>query len=119
MGTITKEFLSGSTSGLPIQITVTGVAAGTTTGTTIHTSTATGKDEVYVWASNMSTGELVLSMQLGTLSGPREVKRTITGRSGAALVIPGWPYAGAAVIRGHATSGVSLSINGYVNRIVT
>lgn len=67
MATYSRILLSGSTSGREIP-----VAATSTPGTTIHTaiSGATGFDEIYLWASNVTTAAATLTIEWGGVTDP-------------------------------------------------
>ena len=55
MATFSKVVLSGGTSGADIL-----VAATATAGTLIHTANATALDEIWLWAQNNTTADVVL-----------------------------------------------------------
>jgi len=140
MATFTKEFLSSSVSGsfygLPIEIMTSGTyPAAPDFGTQIHTppSGSTEIDEVWLYATNVSTGPTILVIQFGNTGSAYEFVQEIPSRSGLTLMVPGLSigktgsisspglpdgaqiaaYAGG--VSASATSDIL--ITGYVNRI--
>ena len=111
---LSKQFLSGSTNGRSIKVTATG-----TLGTTIHTSHATAKDEVYLWATNSSTSTAQdLTIEFGGVSSPDDlVVISLASNDGWELVIPGMVLSGSLVVTAFSTSANVVMINGFVNRI--
>jgi|688.fasta_scaffold55612_3 hypothetical protein len=118
MATYSKIHLSGSTDGKLIK-----VAATATTGTTIHTgsATATTYDEVWLYAVNSDTSDRKLTIEYGGTSAPDDlIEQTITAESGLVLVVPGLLIKGNGtplVVRAFAASANVVMIGGYVNRI--
>ena len=117
MATFTRELLSGSTSGRPIQ-----VAATATPGTLIHTAIAgaTSYDEVYIWASNITAAPATLTVEWGGVSDPAShmVKGYIIAANSAPVPIAvGQVLNGASVVRAFSTTTNTVNITGYVNRI--
>ena len=108
--TITKELLSGSTNGRPIDVTA------TTSGTAItaHAAHASLKDEVWLWAVNQDTVARKLTVEFGVASPPIEV--TIPAEDGLHLVIPGVPLTGADLVKAFADSASKIGLVGHVNR---
>lgn len=117
MATYTKEFLSGSTNGVGI---VVQSSSGGTAGTacTIHAAPAgtTGKDEIWMWAYNSHTANLVLTIEWGTASNPRTI--TVPYRSGLIPVAPGLPVNNGITVQAFCGSAGKIIIDGFVNRIV-
>jgi hypothetical protein len=99
------------------------VAATATAGTAIHTasSTATTIDEVWLYAYNNHSADILLTIEFGGVTAPKDViKQTITKESGLVLVCAGLVVQGnasAKVIRAFAATASQISIFGYVNRI--
>jgi hypothetical protein len=119
MPTFSKELLSGSSGGRGIK-----VAATASTGTTIHATgtSATIKDEVWLYATNNDTAAIVLTIQLGgTTATDDDISLLIPSKSGLTLVIPGLVLIGtgsaARTIAAYAATANKIIITGYVNRI--
>ena len=113
MATFSKVVFSGGTSGANIL-----VAATATAGTLIHTAHATALDEVWLWAQNNHTADVVLTIEFGGVSSPKDVViQTISTKSGLVSVIPGICLTGSLVVRAFAATTDVISIAGYVNRI--
>ena len=113
MATFSKVVLSGGTSGANIL-----VAATATAGTLIHTANATALDEIWLFAQNNTTADVVLTIEFGGVSSPKDlVIQTIPTKSGLVNVIPGIPLTGSLVVRAFAGTASVISIAGFVNRI--
>lgn len=99
------------------------VAATATAGTAIHqaSSTATVIDEVWLYAYNNSSTSILLTIEYGGVTAPKDViKTTVAGQAGLQLVVSGLVIQGNAtpkVVRAFAATGSQISIFGYVNRI--
>ena len=118
MATYSKLIFSGSTDGRAIK-----VAATSSSGTTIHTGSATAAtiDEVWLYAYNSSASAVVLTIQWGSTSTPDDdIKLSIPATSGLTLVVPGLLIKGNAtplVVRAYAATTNVVTVSGYVNRI--
>lgn len=115
MATYSSVTLSGSTSGRLINITST--AAG---GNTIHkaASATNVHDEVHLWATNVSTKNRLLTLEVGGTSTGDEMLSTIPYQDGAYTVLPGFRLEGSVSVKARASAtDVALSVGGYVNRI--
>lgn len=119
MATYSKQLLSGSTNGKAIK-----VAATSSTGTTIHaTSTSSSTvDEVWLYAYNGHTSDVLLTVQFGGTSTPdNDIKITVPYQSGLTLIVPGLTLTGtgsaANTIYAYAATTNVITISGYVNRI--
>ena len=108
--TITAELLSGSTDGEPISV------VGTTSGAadTIHTAHASAKDEIWIWAANEHTADVVLTIEFGNATEPVIV--TVPSKDGAHLVIPGARLTNSKVVKAFADVTAVVSLFGNVNR---
>ena len=99
------------------------VAATSTAGTAIHTASATATtiDELWLYAYNNDTASVVLTIEFGGVTAPKDViKSTITSQSGLVLICAGLVVQGnatAKVVRAFAATANKISIFGYVNRI--
>jgi hypothetical protein len=112
MATITKEFLSESTSGRGIE-----VVADATPGTTIHTAHATAKDEVWIWASNTHTSDLALTVEFGGATDPDDLFKVSIAAGETELVVPGVCISGGLDVAAFAGTASKIAVFGYVNRI--
>jgi len=139
MATFTKQFFSSSYSGsfygLPIEVLTSGTyPAAPFFGTGIHTfpSGSTEIDEVWLYATNVSTGSQTLVVQFGNSGSAYEIVQELPSRAGLTLIVPGLvmgqtsslspPLADgahiAAYVGGPSDSATSdVLISGYVNRI--
>lgn len=109
--------LSGSTNGRPIP-----VAATATPGTTIHTAVAgaTSVDEVYLFASNVTTAAATLTVEWGGVSDPGDhlVKALVIGPNSYAVPIAlGQRLQGAVVVKAFSPTASAINITGWVNRV--
>lgn len=121
MATFTKlAFQPAGTTGDGLGILV---AATATAGTAIHTasSTATTIDELWLYAYNNHSSDILLTIEYGGVTAPKDViKQTIITQAGLVLVVPGLVVQGNAtpkVVRAFAATASQISIFGYVNRI--
>jgi hypothetical protein len=117
MATFSKQILSGSTDGARVLIVPT-----SGTGTTIHTgsSTATTIDEVWLYAYNNHTSDVLLTIQWCGTSAEDQIQFTVPFRKGLYLMVAGLPIKGNAtplVVRAFAATANVITIHGYVNRI--
>ncbi len=115
--TAAKRKLSGSTNGKAIKVVATATA-----GTLIHTATATSdgqvRDEVYLWARNSHTADVLLTIEDGGATDPDDLNEvTIPFNAGWVLVEPGMILDNGLVIRAFAATGNVITIRGWVNRI--
>ena len=114
MASISKQLLSGSTNGRLIQ-----VAATATPGTLLHTaqSGTAGVDEVYLWAVNTSTSDVLLTIEYGGVGTTNEIKFTIPAQVGLVDIVAKQLLQNALVIRAYAATTAVINIGGYVNRL--
>lgn len=117
MATYQKFKLSASTGGKPIP-----VVATSTPGTTIHeaTSSITGYDEIYMWASNVTAAAVALTVEWGDTSDPGS--HLVKGYSVPANSLPvpialGQVMQTALLIAAFAGTASAINITGFVNRI--
>lgn len=111
-----KRKLSGSTDGKMIKI-----YPSATLGTTIHTAVA-GQvagtfDEVWLWAYNNYSADVVLTLEWGSATTLDNIKMTIPYQKGLFLVAPGLILQNACVITGFSAVTPVISITGFVNSI--
>lgn len=116
MATYTREKLSASTNGRGIK-----VVATASTGTTIHATGTTAKDEIWLYAYNSAATPQLLTIQFGgTTSVDDDIKLNIPSQSGLTLVVPGLtivPSGSAITVYAYAATTNVVTIQGYVNRI--
>lgn len=111
---ITKEMLSGSANGKPIL-----VLASASPGTVIHTSVSgtVQHDQVFIWAYNLHTAPVILTIEFGGTTSSEQIVQTIPSRSGWVAVIPGLPLNNACVVRAFSdNSGSKILLAGYARR---
>ncbi|HUW10114.1 MAG TPA: hypothetical protein VM537_10320 [Anaerolineae bacterium] len=110
MSVLSKVKFTGSTGGHGILIT-----DGATAGQVIHTPHATDTDEVWLWATNVDTTGIDLTIEFGNTTDP--ITQTIIPGDGLQLVIPGLAtFADATVIAAFAATTSKVSVFGYVIR---
>jgi hypothetical protein len=117
MATFSKVKLDGSTNGRGIL-----VAATTSPGTLVHTTTtvATTIDEVWLYAQNTDTVARKLTIEWGGTGSGDTIEFTVPAESGLYLVSAGLIllYSGSTTtINAFAASTNVIGIYGYVNRI--
>lgn len=117
MATVVKRKLSGSTDGKPIKVVETATA-----GTTIHTAvagtTAGTFDEIWLFAYNGHTGDVVLTIEFGGASVPdQNIIVTLAFKSGLQLVVPGLILQNEMVVKAFASVANVITLSGFVNRI--
>ena len=113
MATYTKLKLSGSTDGKGIKVTQTATA-----GDTIHTAHATALDEIWIYAVNMDSSDVILTIEWGQTDVPDgNISCTIPSLSGLQLIIPGLLLTNSLVVKAFASTANALIIHGFVNRI--
>lgn len=111
--TVTKVHLSGATNGQPIQVT-----AIATPGTVIHTdgNTANVFDEVWLWATNTSVSDRVLTLEIGGTGLGNEADYAIPAGS-TVQILPGHSMSAGQIIAAYADVGSNVNIFGHVHRI--
>ena len=113
MATFSKVKFSESTDGLPVKVVQTA-----TVGTLIHTSHATALDEVWLYAYNGHTAEVVLTVEYGGATVPdQNIIITIPTKAGLTLVVPGLLLTNSKAIRAFAATANVITLSGFVNRI--
>jgi hypothetical protein len=114
MSTISKQLLSGSTNGMPISLTT----DSTSSAVTIHTAVSgtTDIDEVWIWATNIHTGSITLTLEVGTTDEDQHI-RAVINPDETVLVCPGLAIQNAKVIKGFSTTANKCNVFGYVNRM--
>jgi len=117
MATAVKRKLSGSTDGKAIKI-----AATSTPGTAIHTAvagtTAGTFDEIWLWAFNSHTADVVLTIEFGGADVPdQNIIVTIPFKAGLVPVVPGLILQNGATVKAFAATTNVITITGFVNAI--
>ena len=113
MATFSKKALSGDATGLGILVTAT-----SSTGTTIHASTAgTTFDEVWLYATNNDASSVNLTIEYGTTTSTNVIKQAIPATSGLTIIVPGLILGPSKTITAFAGTASKIVIFGYVNRI--
>lgn len=115
MTTYTKVALSGSTNGRSIKVAATGTA-----GTLIHTAVTgtTDLDEVWIYAYNSHSADVVLTIEFGGVTSPDDlIKQTIPFQQGRFCIIDGRLLQNSLVVRAFAGTANVITIDGFVNRI--
>ena len=114
MATFTKTKLSGSTDGRGIA-----VAATATLGTTIHTAHATALDEIWLYANNIHSSAVVLTVEYGGVTATSDLIQTSIAAtpSGLVLICAGLLVTGSVVVTAFADTANKIELFGFVNRI--
>jgi hypothetical protein len=112
-----KRKLSGSTDGKPIKVTQTATA-----GDTIHTAiagTVAGTfDEIWLWAYNGHTADVVLTIEFGGATVPdQNIVVTIPYKSGLVPVVPGLILQNGMVVKAFAATANVITLSGFVNTL--
>jgi hypothetical protein len=110
-----KRKLSGSTDGKGIKVVATATA-----GTAIHTAvagtTAGTFDEIYLYAYNGHSGNVVLTIEFGDATVPdSNIIVTLASQSGLQLIVPGLILQNAATVKAFADVANVVTISGFVN----
>lgn len=117
MATYSRILLTGSTNGKPII-----VAATATPGTAIHTA-ASGSDafdEIYLWASNITTATATLTIEWGGVTDPGQLMvkaLEIPPNSPPIPIATGQVLNGGLLIKVFSGTASAINLTGYVNRI--
>lgn len=112
--TVEKRYLSGSTDGKGIKVVQT-----VTAGTTIHTAvSSTDKDEIWIYAYNGHTADVVLTIEWGEATVPDgNTIKSIPSKSGRILIMDGRLLGNSLVVKAFASVANVIVIDGFVNRI--
>lgn len=117
MATALKRKLSGSTDGKAIKVVQTATA-----GDTIHTAvagtTAGTFDEIWLWAYNGHTADVVLTLEWGGATVPdQNIVVTIPFKAGLVPIVPGFILQNGMVVKAFAGTTNVITLNGFVNTI--
>ncbi len=117
MATYSKLKLSGSTDGKNIKVVATS-SAGTTIHTAVSGTTAGIFDEIWIYAYNSHTADVLLTIQWGGTTSPDDdIKVTIPYQQGQFLIIPGEILQNSLIVKAYAAVANVITIGGYVNAI--
>lgn len=113
MATFSKVKFSESTDGLPVKVVQTATA-----GTLVHTAHATALDEVWLYAYNGHSADVVLTVEFGGATVPdQNIVLTVSTKSGLVLVVPGLLLTNSKTIKAFAATANVITLSGYINRI--
>jgi hypothetical protein len=116
MASAVKRKLSSSDDGEGIKITKTATA-----GDTIHTAvagtTAGTYDEIWLWAQNNHTADVVLTVEFGSADTENNIIVTIPFKSGLVPVVPGLLLQNESTVKAFAASANVITVHGFVNSI--
>jgi len=113
MATFSKVNFSAGTDGLPIKVVQTATA-----GTLIHTAHATALDEIWLYAYNGHTADVVLTVEYGGATVPdQNIIISIPTKAGLTLVVPGLLLTNSKTLRAFAATANVITLSGYINRI--
>ena len=116
MATAKKRILSGSFDGKGIKVTAT-----STPGTAVHAAVAGQTpgtyDEVWLWAQNNHTANVVLTIEFGSADTADNIIVTIPYKSGLVPVVPGLPLQNGMTVKAFAAAADVITIQGFVNTI--
>ena len=108
----TKLQLSESSTSFLIHITATSTA-----GDSVHTAGATELDEVYIWANNLHTANVLVTVEWGDADDPADILEMVFPfQEAPLLIIPGWPLTDSKVVKVFAATTAVINLFGYVHR---
>lgn len=113
MATFTKNVLSASSSGTPIQVTSTAIA----TPTTIHVVPSGALDVITLYATNNEVVDVVLTIGWGGTGTEFRVNQLIPSQTGLSLVFPSIPLGAGYSVVAAASIANKILIVGHVERI--
>lgn len=117
MATVVKRKLSGSTDGKAIKITQT-ATAGDTIHTAVSGTTDGSYDEIWLWAYNGHSADVVLTIEFGGAIVPdQNIVLIVPYKSGLIPVVPGLILQNEMVVKAFAGTANVITIIGFVNRI--
>jgi len=118
--TAVKRKLSGSADGKPIKLTQTS-SGSSPAPETIHTAVAGQTpgtyDEIWLWAQNNHTADVVLTIEFGSADAENNIIVTVPFKSGLVPVVPGNILQNGATVKAFAAVANVISIHGFVNAI--
>ncbi len=117
MAALTPVIPSGSTNGRPVK-----VVATATLGTTLHTAVTgtSDMDEIYVWAYNDHTADVLLVIEFGGVTTPGDtIRYTVPFDDGLHLIIPGIRLQNGLVVTAFAGTANVITCAVNVNRLIS
>ena len=117
MAAMTPVIGSGSTNGRAVL-----VVATATLGTILHTAVAgtTDMDEIYVWAYNDHTANVLLTIEFGGVTTPGDtIRYTVPFDDGLHLVVPGIRLQNGLVVRAFAGTASVITCALNINRLIS
>lgn len=112
-----RRKLSGSTAGKGIELLTTA-----TPGDLIHTAvagtTAGTFDEIWIWAINNHTADVVLTIEWGSHDHADNITVTIPSKGGMVPVVPGFCLQDGSEVNAFAGTTATITLHGFVNSIV-
>jgi hypothetical protein len=118
LATFTRVVLSGGSDGKAVKVVATATA-----GTTIHTAHSTSIDEVWLWAYNSHTADVLLTIEFGGATAPDNnivvtiPKSNANPAPGLVAVVPGLCLTNSLTVKAFAATANVITLSGYVNRI--
>lgn len=109
---IEKIVLSGVADGIPLSL-----ANTSTPGDTVHTAHNTAKDEIWLWADNIHTADVEVTVEHGDATANLNSKVTVPKNEGSYLIVPGLILTNSKVLNIFAGTTAVINVRGYVNRI--
>ena len=114
MATYSRTIFSGSTNGRPVALSL------NTNTTTLHTTgtSTTAYSEVYLWANNVLTTAINMTLQFGTTTADRVCNDlSIPANSPPIPILTGQNINGSVSLSGYASSANGIVVQGYINLI--
>jgi hypothetical protein len=116
VATAKKRCLSGGAYGVGIEITQT-ATAGNTIHTAVNSTTDGTVDEIWLYAQNNHTADVVLTIEFSGADHAQNIIVTIPFKSGLVPVIPGLPLQNALTVKAFAATTAVITLFGFVNQI--
>ena len=118
MATIEKVHFTNSTNNRPVLVTATA-----SPGTNVHivTTNASQYDEVWLYAMNNGSTDVLLNVELGSNTSADMIRASIPSYNGLYLIVPGIPIQGnstAPMVRAYTNVVNTISLSGWINRII-
>lgn len=113
----TQMLLSGSTNGKGIKVTGTSTGATVTIHTATSNNTSTQFDEIYLYAYNGHTADVVLTIEWGEATVPDgNIVLTVPFKQGRVLPVDGRPLNNSLVVKAFAATANVIIIDGFIKR---
>lgn len=118
MATVKKRKLSGSTDGIPIKLTDTATSGASLIHTSVAGTTDGTYDEIWIWAYNGHTVDVVLTVEFGGSTVPdQNIITTIPAKSGLVPILPGLILQNGKTVESFASVANVVTLVGFVNTI--